>query len=121
MVDYKYIMMQDRFGRKYPVIFPAHLVHSDIAKAIQRGERQSEVAARATEYACSQPVNAGFCTLAVASTHGESETLSLKSDPEDAQKINVHAYTGGIESGMEPMIERMLVVKLAEQLLDRVK
>ena len=116
MADYKYVMFQDeRTGRRRPILFPNELVHAEVTDAV--------IACGLMNSGGSfyRPVAAGFITLAVASTHGRSESLNMASDPDDATRINTHPYTGGIKGGLEHTIEPMLLVKIVEQLLEKVK
>lgn len=115
MADFKYIVFQDeRTGRRLPVLFPNELVHAEVADALIACGLMNSASL------FYRPVSAGFVMLAVSSSHGESESLKIKSDPEDAQRINVHTYTAGVDSGMEPMIEKMLLSKVIEQLMERI-
>lgn len=114
MADFKYIMFQDeRTGRLAPVIFPNEFVHDEMAEAV--------IISGVGRPAFMRPISAGFLDLAVVSTRGHSETLNMQSRPEDARIINTHPYTSGIESGLEPRIEAMLLVKHIEGLLEKVK
>lgn len=97
MSSYKYVMFEDKHGRKFPVIFPEELVHSDMAEAVMQATRRGEVGAGKRDYSCPKPVSAGFIKqLDVVTTYGASETLNLKSHPEDANLIVGHPYTKGL-------------------------
>jgi hypothetical protein len=95
----KYIMLEDTNGRKIPIIFPDHLVHADMAKAV------GSVLAR-SQKALTMPVGAGFINLGTdISVSGESETLSLQSREIDA------AYIIAGEAGQymaEPMMAGLM-------------
>lgn len=75
----KYIMFKAMAdGDEYPVIFPGHLNHSDVAKAVERQFRAT-------------PVSAGFIQdLVIREAYGESNTLKLKSrGGKDTSEINL--------------------------------
>lgn len=75
----KYIVFR-LHDEEFPVIFPGHLNHSDVAKAF-KGPLNLSAAV---------PISAGFCTaLEVTSVEKESTTLNLKSRPEDLGIINL--------------------------------
>jgi len=109
MSEFKYIVFEDDKGVKTPVIFPSSLVHEEVARAICGKALRG-----------STPISAGFVTLVVTSAHGSSETLNLEAFKEDAQLINCRAYTAGVESGMEPTIERMLKLQTLKILMEQV-
>lgn len=116
MADWKYIMFENPgTGRKVPIIFPAELVHADMA------EITMIVSRRAENRELLRPVSAGFLSIMTSATEGESESLGKKSRPEDALIINTLPYTGGVESGLEERIEIMLGVKFIEHLMKRLK
>lgn len=74
----KYIMLETDEGKKIPFVFPNELVHADVADLMCR-----LVSVRTNQYA--RPISAGFVELGFDTTvHGESETLSLKSNDSDA-------------------------------------
>ena len=99
MSAWKYVMFRDKYGRRFPVIFPAEVVHSEMAEAVTDAVRSGEVRARAKDYSCPKPVSAGFIGyLSALKVGGESETLSLKSGEEDAHLINVYHLTRGVAS-----------------------
>lgn len=110
MSEFKYVMFEDGTGRKTPVIFPGTLVHADVAKALMRG--------RVFGKEIAMPVNAGMLQMIATQILGDSETLQLKPGPLDRQIINTHNYTGGVESGLEPGIERMLMIRTAQLIVD---
>lgn len=77
----KYVMLEDTEGRKIPIIFPDHLVHADVAMVMCKliNTRQKVRVG---------PTSAGFISVGVdIQTHGESETLGLKSKPTDTDYI----------------------------------
>lgn len=113
MSEYKYVMFEDQHGAKHPVIFPGAMVHKDIANHVMMANRYGDERAL-----CLKPISAGFCQIVVATAFGESETLQMSSHEDDRQRINTHSYTGGHEGGMEPMIERMLIKRTCQLLLD---
>lgn len=77
----KYIMFQDSDGRKLPVLFPDLMVHQYVAWGIERALVRQKL------YVL--PTSAGFVTFNNVKTFGESETLSMKSKPIDADYIEL--------------------------------
>lgn len=101
-------------GQQVPILFPAQIVHADIAKFVPAMLR------RADKRLVVHPVAAGFVSLVVSGVSGESESMGgVKSRPEDATTINVYPYSHGMTTGMEAGIERMLLAKHIEHLLQR--
>lgn len=94
---WKYVTFRDKDGREFPVIFPAELVHLDVARAVQSAVRCAEVKAKLREYSCPKPVSAGMIgSLQESGLGGESETLELKSRPlEDSCLIRQYHITRG--------------------------
>ena len=118
MSDWKYVMLSDETDgtvRLMPVIFPAEMVHKDVAEAMVR------MAMRYDDPRLWIPRSAGFVQLMATSAHGESESLNLPSDPEDTRLINVRGYTGGVPSPMDAKIEGMLGLRHVEQMIARLK
>ena len=106
MSGYKYIMFEIG-GQRFPVIFPENFVHQQVATLLRHLP------------GAPQPVSAGFVdALTVLGTSGDSETLRMKSDPYDRVTINSHPYDHGLHSGMERHIEKMLMKKTVELMLD---
>lgn len=98
MSVWKYIMFQDRHGRRFPVIFPAELVHSEMAEAVMRAVRSGEVAEKLPEYSCPEPVSAGFIgNVLVHKVGGRSETLGLHADKDDHYRIATYPITRGVD------------------------
>lgn len=92
-MGWKYIMFENRMGDSkvlFPVIFPDKMVHKDVAAVLrhcQPGWHKGGVAA----------VSAGMIEhITVDGLHGESETLNLESNPEDAAIIDSYSYGHGI-------------------------
>lgn len=84
----KYVILQVTQGtlkRELPVIFPDCVCHDDMALWFGEALAADKIKA----------VSAGFCTVRV-NTSGSSETLGLKSRPEDDQLINLFDYYHGI-------------------------
>ena len=92
----KYIVFRKRYGsrsdleQEIPIIFPDQLTHSVMAEVISRNP----------EMRGALPISAGFVSSLdmKAECHGESETLGLKSRPEDSNLINMFDYMRGIVS-----------------------
>lgn len=89
----KYIMLEVDHGNgfkvRYPVIFPDHLVHADVASALIWG---SDDLQKATV------TSAGFCSSLelAADYHGRSVSLGVDSDPGDSAFIRMRDYNAGI-------------------------
>lgn len=97
MSDYKYIVFKDKHGRRFPVIFPAEMVHSHVAEAVQNAVRMDEIHARPRDFSFPKPVSAGFVSRVGAyAVNGDSESLGLKSHADDLQLINTYPYTKGL-------------------------
>ncbi len=81
-----------------PVMFPDNLVHRNVSRALRLTEElQGYKPIRAGFVELGQTLTAGGITKTFPwVTHGESETLGLKSDPSDATLIMTYAYTGGM-------------------------
>ena len=78
----KYIMIETKFGQKFPVIFPNHFVHCEIAEVM-------------TRLYGGKVVTAGDCNIECHSTTGKSTSLDLESDEEDFNLINRVDYFHG--------------------------
>jgi hypothetical protein len=79
-----------------PVIFPNQLVHKSMAKwLIHALRRESDIDA--------EVVSAGFMN-AEGTCHGESETLGVKSRPEDTNIIRFYDYSCGLTSQDEEAV-----------------
>lgn len=64
----KYIIFKsESLGEEYPVLFPGHLNHSDVARAVTRQFRDLPVSAGQTG------------ETIIREAHGESTTLGIKS------------------------------------------
>lgn len=95
----KYVMFEVQDGRSsmkrlVPIIFPDFMVHVDAKQYIRRWLHR--------EHDCCtiEPVSAGFIDFLHPKhdgifCHGESESLQLKSRPEDARIIETYNYTHG--------------------------
>ena len=69
----KYIIVKDRQDKEYAIIFPEQIIHKDVARI----HRASDV----------RVISAGFCQLNPAEAWGESDSLKMKSRPEDSSII----------------------------------
>ena len=77
--------------REVPVIFPNSLVHKDMADTLIR---------MCPGFEGGKAVSGGFLSstgLCQDPVHGESESLKLKSRPEDTDLILMHDYLHGIK------------------------
>jgi hypothetical protein len=73
-MPFKYIIVRDRADREHGIVFPEAIIHRDVARI----HRASDV----------RVVSAGFCYIGDhVEAFGESETLKLKSRPEDTAII----------------------------------
>lgn len=118
MSDFKYVMFKDKHGREFPVVFPGDLIHEEMASAVRHAFRSSELKEGKQDWACPIPVSAGFCQIIATSAHGKSETLNMESRSQDRQNINVYSYTSGFENPMAESIERMLLIRTAQMLIE---
>ena len=75
----KYIVMQDEEGAEDIFIFPRRIHHDAMAEALSRIKNQTH---GNWERVVREPVSAGF--VSGKRCHGESESLRLKSRPQDA-------------------------------------
>lgn len=85
----KYIMLKkDKEGVQHyvPVIFPTTLVHEDIANAMLDVLPDYEVHSAGE-----------ISPFTLGDVHGSSETLNVKSDPADSQRIKMNDYFYGCE------------------------
>lgn len=80
----KYIILADEAGKEYPVIFPREIAHIDVAHGIMGQARRSGWT-KVTGWL--NPVAAGFFYPASGVTNGGSESLKMKSRPDDAHVI----------------------------------
>lgn len=90
-MGWKYIVIEADFGMpvKFPVIFPDKLVHKDVFQRIRACAPLRSRAARC--------VSAGKIEhLEVDGLGGGSETLRLKSNPDDVRMIDSYSYTHGV-------------------------
>lgn len=79
----KYIILEDFNGRRYPIIFPELMVHSDTAEFV-RAQLLKKHQLRAGV------VSAGFIGLGTdLITHGMSESLGVSSRPIDTAIIGL--------------------------------
>ena len=95
MRAFKYVMFK-MGDRKVPIIFPSEFTHKFVAAGFQSAVRRDDVSLGKLEYRKLEPVSAGFIEgVNVYSATGDSETMGLKSDPEDRNIINAY----GLELG----------------------
>lgn len=107
---WKYIMVQVD-DRAVPIIFPNELVHAEVYRRLAR------VFYDQSKMKDPVVVGAGFLEgLACCIATGESETLDIKSRPEDTQIINNHPYEKGIPTPLSNMTEGLLLQKTIELL-----
>lgn len=82
----KYIMFKKDIGTKsthyVPVIFPDFLVHADVAAAMKHEPQLRFYKVH----------SAGFLSPLDLVPCGESESLGVKSDPEDRERIQYNDY-----------------------------
>lgn len=107
----KYVILKSVLAgqeQKIPIIFPNFLVHSDVAKYIAGNLIRQH--GRPVDITVS---SAGFINLGDVACHGESETCKVKSDPLDADVIQMHDYLFGIEG--DPQVEQVLRKLLKER------
>lgn len=85
MRDWKYIMVQVG-NHRYPILFPQELVHRYVGQGIERAIMMDRDHPRD---GIPEIVSAGFVSgLHVLKAHGESESLGIKSHPDDTTRIN---------------------------------
>jgi hypothetical protein len=107
---WKYIMVQVD-DRALPIIFPSELVHQEVWQRLrypffQMAKMKDPVV-----------VGAGFVEgLACCVAVGESETLHIKSRPEDTQLINNNPYEKGIPTVMSNSTEALILQRTIELL-----
>lgn len=81
----KYVMFKKPFGQDtthfVPIIFPNNLIHADVAKAMQKGPLKGYEVHSAGEIS---PLGMD-CT-------GGSDTLGVKADPADTNRIQFNDY-----------------------------
>jgi hypothetical protein len=88
-----------RVEREVPMIFPDLLVHKEVADFTMRLLRREQPDGRMRVV---KPVAAGFLSsMAIGHPdrqvcHGESESLGLKSRPQDSKLIHLFDYAHGI-------------------------
>lgn len=93
----KYIIIQtDKNGIKqnFPIIFPADLVHSEVAQAITSGRVEDMLGA--------QVISAGFLSSheMTPNCHGRSESIGVDSRGKvDSEIIMFNDTDGGLELG----------------------
>jgi hypothetical protein len=92
-MGWKYVMFENKIGETkflFPVIFPDKMVHRQVAEMLRRampGWNADGV----------KPVSAGKIEhIDVTGLGGDSETLNLKSIPEDKNTIENYSYSHGI-------------------------
>ncbi len=85
MTVFKYVIMEATKGAKtvkIPIIFAHYASHKDMADNARHMLRRGQFNLNNPN-----PVSAGFIDLPSFCTHGESESLNMKSDPDDAEII----------------------------------
>lgn len=88
----KYVMIKCSKGIldvRVPVIFPDLMMHADVARYMEALLR------RENNFDSAKPVSAGFYDPMDGAVSGKSESLDLKSDPQDEQTIFTYQYTHG--------------------------
>lgn len=97
---FKYVMFvrtrnkEETDGVHMPIIFPAHIMHSDMGEAMI-GYAMSNGFQENHYYQRMVAVSAGFIDMNSLTCFGESESLDLKSRPEDSQIIKDYMKTEG--------------------------
>lgn len=104
MGDLKYVMFRCKSAsatmpdRLVPFVFPDFMVHSDCRDYLTMWLKREH------RFVEAKPVTAGFYRPGNPSvTYGESETLGLKSRPEDSAVIDSYPYTHGIDPNPRPL------------------
>lgn len=90
----KYVMLEIKIGdsiQHFPIIFPAMLVHKDMADMITSRLRREHNISDAVS------VSAGFITIDECSVADHSESLNLKSAAKDEETIEQYNYYHGIQ------------------------
>jgi hypothetical protein len=109
-MSWKYIMVQVD-DRQFPILFPSELVHADVWK------RTAKLFYDMSKMKDPEVVSAGFVEgFIVAVACGESETLGIKSRPQDTQVINNHPYEKGLPTPMGNLTESLIIKKTIELL-----
>jgi hypothetical protein len=107
----KYILYKDIHGQFLPIIFPEALVHGEVDEALRR--RSRVLVGRDIH-------SAGFTTMVAISTHGESETLDIKSNELDADVINASGYGWNENSIPLETVAKPVRLRSVEMLLESV-
>jgi hypothetical protein len=102
---FKYIMLSDG-NSDFPIIFPKIMVHSEVASATRKILRH-------TRGNSLEVVSAGFVSIKPSDNimgfwfvcHGESETLQLKSRPEDSAIVTNNPWCHGIKDSAHIIFE----------------
>jgi len=116
MAEWKYIMLEhdtEQATSNYPIIFPGHMIHSDVAERVMRVPILNQIHRL-------QPVSAGFINFIASGCSGESESMRLASRPEDRAIINLMPYSNGRRDAMLA-IEPMMLMKHVEHCLALIK
>lgn len=101
----KYIMLTSDDGQHIPILFPDFMVHEDVAKAICRLMAQ-------TSKTYITPTSAGFVSLGDVVTHGESESIGVKSTEIDAAYIEFgDAVSFMPEEMLRPLLGKLKAAK----------
>ncbi len=103
----KYIMLVNEEGRHLPIIFPEELIHKEVYQAVSRIRTVHPF----------MPRSAGFTQLMVLNADGESETLGIKSHPQDAMLINNHGYDKGMLTPLSERVHDMVRMRSVELML----
>ena len=88
-------------GIHLPVIFPEHIMHSDMGDAM-RGYGITSGMTDNYYHQRVEPVSAGFIDLNSMTCFGGSESLELKSRPQDSQIIAEYMKTKGAGAEAPP-------------------
>lgn len=95
----KYVMLKvelmDGLTESLPFIFPNNLTHSVVAEAMCKAVQQERGKVPVV-------ISAGYVApLRAVRTFGDSESLNVKSRPEDAFIVQFHDYSQGLEDVVE--------------------
>ena len=91
-MGFKYVMLKIRLGeidKMVPIIFPDFMIHEDIAKSAQ-------LILKDFHNFDSTVSSAGDIQFEYPLCSGKSETLNVKSDPEDEETIRLYDYLHGL-------------------------
>ena len=119
MSEWKYVMFEAN-GKFIPILFPGQLVHEKVARQMGYALREHVITERPDSW--SSLHSAGFVSgLAITGVNGKSESLNnLSSRDADTSIINLMPYSHGVYP-FDNHIEKLLLLKLTEQLIDRIQ